>query len=97
MAFGGGTTIEDPYLKDINPVFTGPGTQQTVTGLRVRCTFNANVNPMFNIKVKSKIEPKFNSGSYIIHTVDHSLDCFAGESFITAINTIVDPANRGGL
>lgn len=95
--FGGNTVIKSPYLIDINPVFTGPGSEQIATGLRIRSTFNATVIPMFNVGVQSVIEKRFNSGSYIVQSVVHNLDCWNKNSFISEINTLIDPASARAI
>lgn len=88
--FANNVIIREPFLRDVNPVFQGAGLLQTARGLRIRCAFNPNVLPMFNVRVESQIEPKFNGGVYIVQNVDHALDCFSGDSFTTTINTIID-------
>lgn len=90
-SFGGDTKIKSPYLIDLNPVFSGQGMEQLVKGLRVRCTFDATVNPLFNISVESTVEKRFNSGTYIVQGVVHNLDCWNASSFITEINCTADP------
>ena len=92
-SFGGGTVVKSPYLIDVNPVFTGQGMMQMVKGLRIRCTFNATVNPLFNVSVESEVEKRFNGGAYIMHTVVHNLDCWNAASFVTEINAVADPAS----
>ncbi len=89
-SLGGITGVRDPYLIDINPVFTGPGMEQAATGLRIRCAFNATVDPMFRVSVESQIEPRYNGGGYTVQTVDHDLGCFPGDNFMTAINAKID-------
>lgn len=83
---GGDTAIRDPYLIDINPVFDGYGVMQTARGLRIRCAFDATVNPMYNVAVESKIEDRYNGSGYTVETVDHDLGCFSGDNFMTTIN-----------
>lgn len=92
-SIGGETVIRDPYLIDVNPVFTGSGMIRHITAMRIRSAFNASLNPMFNVKVESTIDKRFNAGTYIMHTVAHNLDCWTANSFTSEANCIMDTAN----
>lgn len=96
-SLGGNTVIESPYLIDINPTMYGPGTEVTINGLKIRCTFNSTIMPGFDVQVKSKIEPRYNEGKYLVLSVVHNLDCFNANSFITEINARVGSESIGAI
>jgi hypothetical protein len=86
---GGTTTVKEPYLIDVNPVLTG--VQQIATGLRVRCMFNADLDPGRNITVQSKLS-RFSGQPYRINRTAHSLDCFSANSFISDVTAFLPPS-----
>ena len=88
-------TIQDPYLIDLNPLLAGP--LQIATGIKVRCTFEANLKPGYNLGVKSKISPKFDGSDYRISAVTHSLDCYTKNSFISEAVAFLPPGDARGL
>lgn len=88
-------TIKDPYLIDLNPILSGP--LQIAIGIKVRCTFEANLEPGYNLGVESKISPKFNGQDYRISSVIHSLDCYTKNSFISEVVAFLPPGDPRGL
>lgn len=73
------TTIEDPYLIDVNPMLATP--LQVVSGISWKCTFNPAVMPGEWVKINSTLSK--HNGTYRVNIVNHDLDCFSKHSFIT--------------
>lgn len=90
-SYGGTTTVEEPYVIDVNPVLTGP--LQIATGLKVRCAFAPDLNPGRNITVQSRLS-KFSGRPYRINSVVHALDCFAND-FHSDVTAFLPPGEDG--